>query len=230
MSFWTLLLLGLITGGTILIGLLLGRLRGLSSIIRTVLSMLAAGILVFLLAEIIGEAVEQTIASLHDAAEGAVSVGSAALITVLLLSGFIIGFIGLVVIERTLIRRAAEVSPTRLSFMIAVAIGLHNLSEGLAIGQSSAQGMVTLAIGLVVGFAVHNATEGFGILSPMVRQGSVVPWGTLLALGAIGGGPTFVGTMVGSLWTSIPLSVFVLSLAAGALLYVLKTCDQGTLF
>jgi zinc transporter ZupT len=73
-----------------------------------------------------------------------------------------------------------------------------------------------------VGFAVHNATEGFGILSPMVRQGSVVPWGTLLSLGAIGGGPTFVGTMVGSLWTSIPLSVFVLSLAAGALLYVLK--------
>jgi hypothetical protein len=56
----------------------------------------------------------------------------------------------------------------------------------------------------------------------MVRQGSVVPWGTLLSLGAIGGGPTFVGTMVGSLWTSIPLSVFVVSLAAGALLYVLK--------
>jgi hypothetical protein len=92
--------------------------------------MLAAGILVFLLAEIIGEAVEQTIASLHDAAEGAVAVGSVALITVLLLSGFIIGFIGLVVIERTLIRRAAEVSPARLSFMIAVAIGLHTLSEG----------------------------------------------------------------------------------------------------
>ena len=219
MSFWTLMVLGLIAGGTILIGLLLGRLRGLSSVIRTALSMLAAGILVFLLVEIIGEATVQTFASV---AEGVSSGSSAALMTVLLLSGVFVGFISLVVIERTLIRRAAAVSPARLSFMIAVAIGLHNLSEGLAIGQSAAQGMVTLAIGLVVGFAVHNATEGFGILSPMVRQGSVVPWGTLLLLGAIGGGPTFVGTILGSLWTSVPLSVFVLALAGGALLYVLK--------
>ena len=219
MSFWTLMVLGLIAGGTILIGLLLGRLRGLSSVIRTALSMLAAGILVFLLVEIIGEATVQTFASV---AEGVSSGSSAALMTVLLLSGVFVGFISLVVIERTLIRRAAAVSPARLSFMIAVAIGLHNLSEGLAIGQSAAQGMVTLAIGLVVGFAVHNATEGFGILSPMVRQGNVVPWGTLLLLGAIGGGPTFVGTILGSLWTSVPLSVFVLALAGGALLYVLK--------
>ncbi|MBV9454028.1 MAG: hypothetical protein JOZ19_07925, partial [Rubrobacter sp.] len=83
---------------------------------------------------------------------------------------------------------------------------------------------------LVVGFAVHKATEGFGILSPMVRHGSVVPWGTLLLLGAIGGGPTFVGTIVGSLWTLVPLSVFVLALAAGALLYVLKELVIRVLF
>ncbi len=230
MSFWTLMVLGLIAGGTILIGLLLGRLRGLSSVIRTALSMLAAGILVFLLVEIIAEATVQTVASVRDAAEGVSSGSSAALMIVLLLSGVFVGFVSLVVIERTLIRQAAAVSPARLSFMIAVAIGLHNLSEGLAIGQSAAQGMVTLAIGLVVGFAVHNATEGFGILSPMVRQGSVVPWATLLLLGAIGGGPTFVGTILGSLWTSAPLSVFVLALAGGALLYVLKELVVKELF
>jgi zinc transporter ZupT len=230
MGFWTLLILGLIAGGTILVGLLLGRLRGLSSIIRTALSMLAAGILVFLLVEIVGEATEQTVASVRDAAEGVGSGSSAALMSVLLLSGVFVGFISLVIVERTLIRQAAAVSPARLSFMIAAAIGLHNLSEGLAIGQSAAQGMVTLAVGLVVGFAVHNATEGFGILSPMVRQGNVVPWGTLLLLGAIGGGPTFVGTILGSLWTSVPLSVFVLALAGGALLYVLKELVVKELF
>lgn len=82
--------------------------------------------------------------------------------------------------------------------------------------------MFTLAIGLVIGFAAHNATEGFGILSPMMRQKSVVPWGTLLLLGTIAGSPTFVGTLVGGLWTSVPLSVFVLALSGGALLYVLK--------
>lgn len=230
MSLLTLLVLGLIAGGTILIGLLLGRLRGLSSIVRTALSMLAAGILVFLLAEIIEHAVEQTADYMRAATAGTGSGSTAGLLIVLLLSGVFVGFVSLVVVERTLIRQAAAVSPERLSFMIAVAIGLHNLSEGLAIGQSAAQGMVTLALGLVVGFAIHNATEGFGILSPMVREENVVPWGTLLLLGAIGGGPTFVGTLVGSLWTSVPLSVFVLALAGGALLYVLKELVVKELF
>ena len=88
MSFWTLLVLGLIAGGTILIGLLMGRLCELSTIIRTALSVLVAGILVFLLVEIIGEAIAQTVASVRNAADGAGSVGSATLMIVLLLSGF----------------------------------------------------------------------------------------------------------------------------------------------
>jgi zinc transporter ZupT len=230
MSFWTLLVLGLIAGGTIFIGLLLGRLHGLSSTLRTALSMLAAGILVFLLVEIIGQATKQTAASVSATAVGIGSAGTAGLLIILLLGGIFLGFFSLVVIQQTLIRQAATVSPARLSLMIAVAIGLHNLSEGLAIGQSATQGMFTLAIGLVIGFAAHNATEGFGILSPIMRKGDIVPWGTLLLLGAIGGGPTFVGTLVGSLWTSVPLSVFVLALAGGALLYVLKELVAKELF
>ena len=230
MGFWTLLILGLIAGGTIFIGLLLGRLRGLSSSLRTALSMLAAGILIFLLVEIIGEATQQTVASVQAAAAGIGSGGVAGLLIFLLLGGIFLGYASLVFMERTLIRQAATVSPARLSLMIAVAIGLHNLSEGLAIGQSAAQGMVTLAIGLVIGFAVHNATEGFGIVGPMVRKGDLVPWSTLLLLGVIGGGPTFVGTLVGGIWTSVPLSVFVLALAGGALLYVLKELVVKELF
>ena len=230
MSFWTLLVLGLIAGGTIFIGLLLGRLRGLSSTLRTALSMLAAGILVFLLVEILGHATEETASSVSAAMAGTGSGSIAGLLIFLLLGGFFLGFFSLVAIERTLIRQAAAVSPIRLSFMIAVAIGLHNLSEGLAIGQSAAQGMFTLAIGLVIGFAVHNATEGFGIVGPVVRKGDLVPWSTLLLLGVIGGGPTFVGTLVGGIWTSVPLSVFVLALAGGALLYVLKELVVKELF
>ncbi len=222
MSFWTLLVLGLVAGGTIFIGLLLGRLRGLSSILRTALSMLAAGILVFLLIEILEHAIDQTASSVQDAALGISSATIAGLLIVLLLGGFFLGFFSLVGIQHTLIQRAAAVSPVRLSLMIATAIGLHNFSEGLAIGQSAAQGMAALAIGLMFGFAVHNATEGFGILSPLMREKNLVPWSTLLLLGVIGGAPTFVGTLLGGLWTSVPLSVFVLALAGGALLYVLK--------
>ena len=51
--------------------------------------------------------------------------------------------------------------------MIAIGIGAHNLSEGLAIGQSYASGSLGLAMMLIIGFAAHNATEGFGIAAPL---------------------------------------------------------------
>jgi len=45
-------------------------------------------------------------------------------------------------------------------------------------------------------------------------------WGLLLTLAAIGGGPTFIGTAVGHSFTSEPVSVIFLTLAAGSILYV----------
>jgi len=115
----------------------------------------------------------------------------------------------------------------RLSLMIAVGIGLHNFAEGLAIGQSAASDEIALALMLVIGFGLHNATEGFGIVAPLAADvdGDGRPrrpsWGFLLALGAIGGGPTFVGTVVGFSFTSEPLAVAFLALAAGSLIYVI---------
>ena len=70
----------------------------------------------------------------------------------------------------------------------------------------------------MVGFGLHNATEGFGIVAPI--SGERPSWGYLLLLGLVGGGPTLVGTLVGHSFTSKPLSVLFLSLAAGSILYV----------
>jgi len=115
----------------------------------------------------------------------------------------------------------------RLSLLIAVGIGLHNFAEGLAIGQSAATGAIALALMLVIGFGLHNATEGFGIVAPLAADidGDGRPrrptWPQLLVLGAIGGGPTFVGTVLGYGFTSEPLSVAFLTLAAGSLIYVI---------
>jgi zinc transporter, ZIP family len=114
----------------------------------------------------------------------------------------------------------------RLSLLIAVGIGLHNFAEGLAIGQSAASGELALALLLVIGFGLHNATEGFGIVAPLAGdiddEGKLrrPSWGFLLAMGAIGGGPTFVGTVVGHGFTSEAVSVVFLTLAAGSILYV----------
>ena len=133
----------------------------------------------------------------------------------------------LVWFEQRLLRGKRSGDPERLSFMIATAIGLHNLSEGLAIGQSHTQGLRGLTTTLIIGFALHNATEGFGIVGPVVQQGGRFSWGSLLLLAAIGGGPTFAGTLLGSLWTSTYLSVAVLGMAGGALVYVVKELFAG---
>ena len=55
----------------------------------------------------------------------------------------------------------------RTAMTIAVAIGLHNFAEGLAIGVSAQAGEIALATVLIIGFALHNATEGFGIVGPL---------------------------------------------------------------
>ena len=51
-------------------------------------------------------------------------------------------------------------------------------------------------------------------------SGERASWRFLAALGLIGGGPTFLGTLLGYQTTSEALSVLFLSLAAGAIIYV----------
>ena len=79
---------------------------------------------------------------------------------------------------------------------------------------------VGLATILVIGFALHNATEGFGIVAPLAADGDRPSWRFLLLMGLIGGGPTTVGTAVGRQFTSPAVSVIFLTLAAGSILYV----------
>ncbi len=111
-----------------------------------------------------------------------------------------------------------ELAPEMVALIIATGIGLHNFSEGLAIGQSASAGAMQLAAVLIIGFGLHNMTEGFGIAGPLT--GRTVSWKFLGLLGLIGGGPTFLGTALGMLVHSALLAIFFLALAAGAIIYV----------
>jgi zinc transporter, ZIP family len=218
-----LFILGAVAGFTIFFGLPV-VLLGVSDRTRGFLNALAIGILMFLIVDVFGHAWDYTSATAFAASKGTASIGEAATDLVLMFGGLTLGLLGLVFYERRYMGgvQAGSVAH-KLSTMIALGIGAHNLSEGLAIGQSYASGAIGLAIVLVVGFGAHNSTEGFGITAPLVGMNPKPKTSFLAKVLFIGGAPTFIGTVLGSLYYSPEAYVLFLSIAGGALVYVTMT-------
>jgi zinc transporter, ZIP family len=117
-------------------------------------------------------------------------------------------------------RRRAGRGGMRLSLMVAIGIGLHNLGEGLAIGSAYAIGALALGAFLVIGFAIHNTTEGIAIVAPIAREKGV-HWTRLLALGLIAGAPAIVGAVIGASVYNRELATFLLGIGVGAIVQVI---------
>ncbi len=254
MSFLETVALGAIAGLTIFLGLPLGRVKGVDDRLRVGLAMFSVGILAFIFMDVTkhGEEILETAVAhykAHTAGFGHV-LGLFALLAV----GFTAGTAGISAVERRLRARRPAPAPIaggeaeavltpreiarsqesagdarqgalQTGMVIAVAIGLHNFAEGLAIGVSAKAGAIGLATVLIIGFGLHNATEGFGIVGPL---GGVRPsWKWLGLAGLIGGGPTFLGTIVGYQVNSEPLELMFYALAGGAVLYVIGEIWMG---
>ncbi len=215
-----LVLLGSVAGFTIFLGLPVALL-GISDRTRGFLNAFAVGILLFLIVDVFSNAWSMTSDAAASAFRSGGSVQAAATDLVLMFGGITLGLLGLVLYERSYMGKGQDgVEPAKISMMTALGIGAHNLSEGLAIGQSFAFGAVGLGVVLVVGFAAHNATEGFGITAPLTGLEPKPRAGFLAKLLFIGGVPTLFGTLVGSAFFSPEAYVFFLALAGGALVYV----------
>src|SRR5882672_1631301 len=231
------LVLGAIAGLTIFFGLPMARMRNLSPRVGVALNAVATGILIFLFWDVVSHGIAPVEVHL-EAHQWASFAGYATLLSI----GFAAGMMSLVYYDGWLKNKRATplVGPgaaavdefkhrpwfetltpgRRLALLIATGIGLHNFGEGLAIGQSAAANEVSLALVLIIGFGLHNMTEGFAVVGPLSHDEEIPSWKFLAMLGLIGGGPTFLGTVIGHSWLSPALSVFFFALAAGSILYV----------
>ena len=244
MSFAQTASLGALAGFTIFLGLPVGRMRLVSSRPRVALAMFAVGILAFIFVDVLSHASDIVNSALDSVKHHHHELAYLIWLVVLLAAGFAAGSAGLATVERRMRPLGSHTPPIaggaavtaeadahaleldaarrralRTGLTIAGAIGVHNFAEGLAIGVSARAGAISLATVLIIGFALHNATEGFGIVGPL---GDVKPsWRWLGLAGLIGGGPTFLGSIVGYGVTSRPLMLAFYSVAGGAILYVI---------
>jgi zinc transporter, ZIP family len=185
--------LGALAGSTIFIGLPAGRLQLLGTRTRVGLAMFSVGILAFIFVDVLSSGLTIVHTALDHVKHHTGSVGYLILLVVLLGGGFLVGSSGLAALERRLrphnppiaggsgaaAATAAEAEllaneldvarrrTLRVCLTIAGAVGVHNFGEGLAIGVSARAGAISLATVLIIGFALHNATEGFGIVGPL---------------------------------------------------------------
>ena len=107
--------------------------------------------------------------------------------------------------------------------VMASAIALHNLPEGMTIGASYASndgvmGRAALTLAILIG--LHNIPEGMAVSVPLISGGMSKPRAVLLT--ALSGAPTILGALMGFAIGEIgPLGLALsLGFASGAMLYV----------
>ena len=106
--------------------------------------------------------------------------------------------------------------------LFVMAIGIHNLPEGIAAGVSFGTENVTDAILVSGGIALQNIPEGMVIIAPMLAAG-VKPLRTFL-IASFTGLIEVIGTFIGFFAVSVSAFIlpFALAFAGGTMIYVVS--------
>jgi zinc transporter, ZIP family len=174
---------------------------------------LTVGLLAFL-------AIDATLEGFELAGQGSQAFGGAALVLI----GAAVAFLLLTGVsawleDRRRAARAAGASGGHLALLVATGIGLHNLGEGVAIGSAYSAGALALGAFLVVGFAIHNTTEGLEIVAPIAHLRPSL--GRLALLGVIAGAPAVLGAWIGAAAFNASMAAFLFGFGAGAIAQVI---------
>lgn len=113
------------------------------------------------------------------------------------------------------------------SFMLVLAVTLHNIPEGMAVGvvlagmiEGSTAVTAASALALAVGIAIQNFPEGAVVSAPLVSSG--LSRRRAFLYGAASGVVEPIGAIATILLTAFvtPILPYILSFAAGAMIYV----------
>ena len=148
--------------------------------------------------------------------------------------GFLLGMLFLLILDSViphihLDKEKPEGVKSKLkkTTMIVLAVTLHNIPEGMAVGVTFAGALlgntgITIAgaLALAIGIAIQNFPEGAIISMPLISEG--VSKRKAFAYGALSGIVEPIGAIITICLTNlvVPILAYLLSFAAGAMIYV----------
>lgn len=106
--------------------------------------------------------------------------------------------------------------------LFVIAIGIHNLPEGIAAGVGFGGGNTGEALTIAAGIALQNIPEGMVIIAPMLAAGMSHKRTFLIALAT--GVVEVLGTLLGYFAVSLSTAIlpFALAFAGGTMLYIIS--------
>ena len=106
--------------------------------------------------------------------------------------------------------------------LFVIAIGIHNLPEGIAAGVSFGTGDNMQAFTVAAGIALQNIPEGMVIIAPMLASG--IKPGRTFVIALLTGVVEVLGTLIGYFAVSVSAAIlpFALAFAGGTMLDVIS--------